>query len=107
MPDLNWVHACYGKSPYYARLYNELLHTRESPEVKAAEVEYAEIDLLDSGSVVAFIHKHKINVANLTYVLYELERPKRSAIVRMLIGELYPAGSCWSPNHTRNCIHKE
>jgi hypothetical protein len=92
MPDLNWVHACYGRSPYYAHLYNELLHTRASLEVKTAEVEYEEIDLLDSGSVLAFIHEHKINVANLTYVLYELERPKRSAIVRMLIRELYPPG---------------
>jgi hypothetical protein len=92
MPDLNWVHACYGKSQYYAHLYNELLHTRASPEVKTAEVEYKEIDLLDFGSVVAFIHTHKINVANLTYVLYELERAKRSAIVKMLISVLYPPG---------------
>jgi hypothetical protein len=92
MPDLNWVHACYGKSEYYTHLYNELLHTMASPEVRTAEVGYEEIDLLDFESVVAFIHKHKINVANLTYVLYELERAKRSAIVSMLIGELYPPG---------------
>jgi hypothetical protein len=69
MPDLNWVHACYGKSDYYAHLYNELLYTMASPEVNAAEVGYEEIDLLDFESVAAFIHKHKINVANLTYVL--------------------------------------
>jgi hypothetical protein len=92
MPDLNWVHACYGKSEYYSHLYNELLYTRASPEVKTAEVSYEEIDLLNFESVAAFIHTYKINVANLTYVLYELERAKRSAIVKMLIGELYPPG---------------
>jgi hypothetical protein len=38
MPDLNWVHACYGRSQYYTHLYSELLHTRASTEVKSAEV---------------------------------------------------------------------
>jgi hypothetical protein len=92
MPDLNWVRSCYGKSEYYAHLYNELLCTMASPEVNTAEVGYEEIDLLDFRSVATFIHKHKINVANLTYVLYELERSKRSAIVKMLMSELYPPG---------------
>lgn len=92
MPDLNWVHACYGKSEYYAHLYNELLYAMASPEFKTEEVSYEEVDLLDFKAVAAFIHKHKINVANVTYVLYEFERAKRSAIVKMLVNELYPPG---------------
>jgi hypothetical protein len=92
MPDLNWVHACYGDSDYYTHLYGELLATLSAPEVKAAAVSYKEIDLLNFTSVAEFIHKHKINVANLTYVLYELEQHKRSAIVEMLTRELYPPG---------------
>jgi hypothetical protein len=92
MPDLNWVHACYGKSEYYAHLYNELLHTIASSEVKKADVGYAEIDLLNFGSVADFIREHKVNVASLSYVLYELESAKRSAIVKMLVSELYPPG---------------
>jgi hypothetical protein len=92
MPDLNWVHACYGKSTYYTHLYNELLQTRESPEVNSTDVSYEEIDLLDNNAVATFIHEHQINVANLSYVLYELEQPKRAAIVEMLVNELYPPG---------------
>ena len=51
---------------------------------------YWELDLLDFGTVARFIHQHKINVANLTYVLYELDVAKRSAIVELLARELYP-----------------
>ena len=90
MPDLRWVHACYGESDYYAHLYSELLNALSAPEVKMVEVDYEEIDLLDFGSVTAFIRDHKINVANLTYVLYELDRTKRSEVLEMLAGELYP-----------------
>jgi hypothetical protein len=74
MPDLNWVHACYGRSEYYTNLYNELLHTIASSEVKTAEVGYEEIDLLDFRSVAAFIHKHKINAANLDIQSLECSR---------------------------------
>lgn len=92
LPDLEWVHNCYGQSEYYALLYNELLTTLEAPEVKMADVTYRELDLLDFGAVVRFIRQHEINVANLTYVLYELDRAKRSAIVELLARELYPPG---------------
>jgi hypothetical protein len=90
MPDLNWVHACYGGSDYYAHLYTELLHALSAPGVETAEVDYKEIDLLDFGAVTAFIRERKINVANLTYVLYEMERAKRSEVVEMLARALYP-----------------
>jgi len=92
LPDLNWVHACYGDSDYYTDLYGELLHTMSAPEVTAAVVNYQEIDLLDFASVAEFIHEYRINVANLTYVLYELDKPKRSAVVQLLVRELYPPG---------------
>jgi pimeloyl-ACP methyl ester carboxylesterase len=90
LPDLDWVRACYGQSEYYAELYNELLCTLEVPAIKDADVRYQEIDLLNSASIAEFIHQHKINVANLSYVLYELERGERSAIVEMLARELHP-----------------
>jgi hypothetical protein len=90
LPDLSWVRSCYGESDYYAHLYDELLNTLSASEVKAAKVEYEEVDLLDFRSVVAFIRDRKINVANLTYVLYELERAKRSEVVEILARELYP-----------------
>lgn len=92
LPDLQWVHSCYGESEYYARLYNELLRTMDDSEVRAADVSYQEIDLLDFEAVATFIHQHEINAANLTYVLYEFERAKRSAIVEMLVRELHPPG---------------
>ena len=92
MPDLNWVHSCYGQSDYYAHLYTELLDTLSAPEVKMTKAEYKEIDLLDFKSVAAFIREHEINVANLTYVLYELEPAKRSEVVEVLTEALYPPG---------------
>lgn len=92
LPDLEWVHACYGQSDYYSRLYGELLGTLAAPDVRNADVGYREIDLLDFEAITAFIHQHKINVANLTYVLYELERAKRSGVVEMLARALYPPG---------------
>lgn len=90
MPDLSWVHACYGESDYYAHLYTELLHALSASEVETVEVEYEEIDLLDFKAVTSLIHERRINVANLTYVLYEMEWSKRSEIVEMLAGALYP-----------------
>jgi hypothetical protein len=93
LPDVDWVRACYGESDYYSSLYDELLRSMTAPEVADSDVQYAEIDLLDLESLIEFIHRHQINAANLTYVLYEFERAKRTMIVDALIRELYEPGA--------------
>lgn len=91
-PDLEWVHACYGQSEYYSKLYGELLETFCAPDIKAANVNYEELDLLDIESLSNFIRQHKINAANFSYVLYELESGKRAMIIEAVVRELYPPG---------------
>jgi len=92
MPDLQWVHQCYGSSPYYSRLYRELLLTLETPEVKSAKVSYHEIDILDHDSIAQFIRNHRINAVNLCYVLYELEPSRRKAVIDAVRSELSTPG---------------
>jgi hypothetical protein len=92
LPDLEWVHACYGRSEYYSNLYNELVQTVSTPEVTTPSVTYEALDLLDFEALSAFIHRHRINAANFSYVLYELEREKRAQVVETLVRELYPPG---------------
>lgn len=92
MPDLDWVRACYGESEYYANLFGELLWTLETAEVKSADVNYAAIDLLDSGELVRFIRHFRINAVNLSYVLYEFEHHTRSNIIEAILRELQPPG---------------
>jgi hypothetical protein len=90
MPDSQWVHACYGRSTYYSELYDELQSATSDPEVKSAAVEYIEMDLLNIDELVSFIRKHKINSANLSYVLYELNLADRERIIEILVEELFP-----------------
>jgi hypothetical protein len=90
MPDSQWVRACYGRSTYYSELYGELQSAMSDPEVKNAAVEYVEIDLLNIDELVSFIRQHKINSANLSYVLYELDPASRERSIEVLVQELFP-----------------
>jgi hypothetical protein len=91
MPDLQWVHACYGQSRYYSDLYEELLLTLTEPEIRNATVSFQELDLLDVKALDYFIRANSINAANLTYVLYELDQAARRNIIDTVIGALsYP-----------------
>jgi hypothetical protein len=92
MPDLRWVHACYGPSEYYLKMYDELQSTLDDSEVANAGVEYCEIDLLDTPTLVSFVRNNQINAANMSYVLYELETEKRRQILETLRRELLPPG---------------
>jgi hypothetical protein len=92
LPDLDWVHACYGRSEYYTNLYDELLRALHTPDVSTTNVQYEKLDLLDIEALGAFIHQHKINAANFSYVLYELESGMRTKIVEALVRELHPPG---------------
>jgi hypothetical protein len=80
-PDLAWVRSCYGPSAYYTAQFHELIENRALPEIEQAEVRYQELDLTDTRSLCRFIAEHGINAANLCYTLYEIEPPKRAAIV--------------------------
>jgi hypothetical protein len=81
LPDLRWVHACYGASEYYARLYDELVFTLNVPEVRSSAVHYEELDLLDAEALGSFLRRHRVNAVNLSYVLYELEAGIRNEVV--------------------------
>jgi hypothetical protein len=90
MPSLEWVQACYGASGYYSRLYDELISILDMPDIRNAAVQYRDLNLLDLDSLAGFIREHEINVVNLCYVLYELEREKRNGIIELLKSELRP-----------------
>jgi hypothetical protein len=93
MPDLDWVRACYGQSDYYFKLFGELVSSLDEPEVKEAEVICTELDLLDYDALSIFIHRNRVNAANLTYVLYEFDRRKRAELIDFLVRELHPPGA--------------
>ena len=90
LPDANWVRACYGISPYYESLYQELLFALQDQSSDAQPVQVAELDLLDIGSVSSFIREERINAANLSYVLYELDLTIRDTIVDAIADALSP-----------------
>jgi hypothetical protein len=80
-PDLAWVRSCYGPSAYYTAQFHELIEIHALPEVRLAEVRYHELDLTDVAALRSFLTEYEINVVNLCYTLYEIEPPKRAAIV--------------------------
>jgi hypothetical protein len=92
LPDLSWVHACYGSSQYYARLYDELLDVLQAPEVAAADARFEGLDILDVDALAEFIERHRVNAANLSYVLYELDRRERAAVIDLIVARLLPPG---------------
>lgn len=92
LPNLEWVQACYGQSGYYTSLYNELIRALGEPDLSGTNVQYEELDLLNIEALSEFVHRHRINAANFSYVLYELERGKRAEIVEALVRELHPPG---------------
>lgn len=85
MPDLAWVHACYGRSDHYADLYQELVRAVRTPGVRDAHVAYVEADLVDTGSLARFLRQNKINVMTLSYILYELAPATRTRVLQTLL----------------------
>lgn len=92
MPDLNWVSACYGRSEYYAQLKAELQFAWTDPEVLGVEVQFTEIDLLDTAMLRAFVRDNQVNAMNLSYVLYELGREDRQEVISALLDHLPSPG---------------
>jgi hypothetical protein len=92
LPQIDWVRACYGTSSYYDGLYRELLDTVNDPDVRASDVRYAELDLVDSDALRAFIRRHHVNAVNLSYALYELAPASRAEVVDTLLDALSPPG---------------
>jgi hypothetical protein len=93
LPDLPWVRACYGQSQYYTRLYEELLDVLKAPEVAASDAQFEELDILDLDALAEFISRNRVNAANLSYVLYELDSRKRAAVIDMIVQQLQPPGA--------------
>ncbi|WNV88532.1 hypothetical protein [Umezawaea sp. Da 62-37] len=92
LPRIDWVRACYGTSPYYEGLYRELMATFDDPDVRASEVGYSELDLLDTDDLRAFIRRNNINAVNLSYTLYELTPESRTRVIDTLLDVLRPPG---------------
>lgn len=90
MPDLEWVAACYGTSTYYDGLFTELKQTLEVIEKEGYPATYHELDLLDAQSMTAFLRRHPIHAANLSYVLYEVTPAHRLQILDVLRREMRP-----------------
>jgi hypothetical protein len=91
-PDLGWVRSCYGPSAYYTEQFHELIEVVGLSEVAMADVRYHELDLTDLPALRRFITEHRINAANLCYTLYEVEPPKRTAIIDTVAGALAEPG---------------
>lgn len=92
LPDLAWVNACHGASPYYDGLFAELTLALDATRPAAADVRHAEIDLLDSGRLHAFLRGNRVNCANLSYVLYELRPETRPRLVDGVLAALSAPG---------------
>jgi hypothetical protein len=90
--DLAWVRACYGQSPYYADLYDELLRTLAHPDVQSSPTVDLDLNLLDSDKLASFIAANRINAANLSYVLYELDPRARPEIIKTIVNSLRSPG---------------
>jgi len=58
------------------------------PAVAVAPVTYVELDLLDGERLASFITENRINAANLSYVLYELQPERRQLIINRLADTL-------------------
>jgi hypothetical protein len=91
-PDLVWVRSCYGPSAYYTAQFHELIDVHALPEVQAAEVQYHELDMTNLAALCRFLTEYEINVVNLCYTLYEIEPPKRTAIVDSVAESLSEPG---------------
>jgi hypothetical protein len=91
-PDLAWVRSCYGPSAYYTAQFHELIEIRALPEVQQAVVHYQELDLTATAALHRFLTEHRINAVNLCYTLYEVEPPKRAAIVDAVADALSEPG---------------
>lgn len=83
-PDLRWVRACHGATDYYAELYRELEISLSTPGVATVDVSYSEFDILELEKLASFVHRHRINAVNLSYVLYEIEPDRRDHIIDVL-----------------------
>lgn len=92
LPDFAWVRACHGVSPYYDRLFDELLLAFELTEPTAAGVRYDEVDLLDGDRLTGFLRGGAIGVANLSYVLYELRPETRLEIIEAALDAMASPG---------------
>lgn len=92
LPDLQWVRECYGTSAYYDKLFNELTSTLEILEADGNPVDFVEVDLLDTDSLMRFLRDHSIHAGNLSYVLYEMAEDRRRQIVDTIREGLRPPG---------------
>jgi len=84
-PSLDWVHACYGRSPYYASLYEELLSVVRFLESTPQEVAYVSLDMLDPAALADFVRRNDINAVNLCYTLYEIDAALRERVLGTLL----------------------
>lgn len=89
LPDLDWVRSCYGPSAYYTAQYHELTEALDVSESHAADVRYEALDLTDLPGLRRFVFRHRINAANLSYTLYELQPDARAEVLATLAETLH------------------
>lgn len=92
LPDLAWVRTCYGPSHYYDAQFRELVEALSAPEVRAARVEYAELDITSVGPLRRFLTDHRVNAVNLSYTLYQLAPATRARVLDVLADSLAEPG---------------
>jgi hypothetical protein len=92
LPDLDWVHHCYGPSSYYDRLFNELLWILELPEVAQSKASMIALDALDAEKLGAFIRDRHIRAAHCGFVLYQYEQATRDAVIASIVENLAQPG---------------
>jgi len=89
MPDLGWVRNCFGASEYYDELFDELLYALAETDAASVGVEPVELDLRDRDVLAAFLTERRVNVATMSYVLYELAPVQRAAVLDTVVWALH------------------
>jgi hypothetical protein len=92
LPDLDWVRRCYGPSPYYDHMFEEILETLKIPEVQDASFTPVDRDACDVSALAEFISANSIRAVTAVYSLYQYSAEIRREIDRAISGSLPEGG---------------
>lgn len=92
IPELGWVHDCYGPSEYYDLLFQEMRETLAMPEVQATSLTFVNQDARDLTALSQFIAAERISAVTAVYSLYQYPSHVRQAIASTIHRCLPPGG---------------
>lgn len=92
IPDLGWVHGCYGPSEYYDLMFQEMRDTLAMADVQAANVTFVDQDARDLVALSEFIADENIAAVTAVYSLYQYSPRVRQDIANTIHRCLPPGG---------------